>query len=37
MMDHAFPGVISRSAAVTAPGLMVMTVILFMGKVRAPI
>ena len=33
MMDHAFPGVISRSAAVVAPALMVMAVILFMGKV----
>lgn len=33
MMDHAFPGTVSRSAAVVAPGLMVMAVILFMGKV----
>ena len=33
MMSHAFPGVISRQAAVVAPGLMVMAVILFMGKV----
>jgi aquaporin Z len=33
MMSHAFPGAISRSAAVTAPGLMVMGIILFMGKV----
>ena len=33
MMSHAFPGVISRSAAVVAPALMVMGVILFMGKV----
>ena len=33
MMGHAFPGVISRSAAVVAPGLMVMGIILFMGKV----
>ncbi len=33
MMGHAFPGVISRSAAVVAPGLMVMAIILFMGKV----
>jgi aquaporin Z len=33
MMGHAFPGAISRSAAVVAPGLMVMAIILFMGKV----
>jgi aquaporin Z len=33
MMDTAFPGSISRSAAVVAPGLMVMAIILFMGKV----
>ncbi len=33
MMDKAFPGTIGRSAAVVAPGLMVMAVILFMGKV----
>ena len=33
MMDHAFPGTIGRSAAVVAPGLMVMAIILFMGKV----
>src|SRR5579862_6639359 len=33
MMGQAFPGAISRSAAVVAPGLMVMGVILFMGKV----
>lgn len=33
MMDQAFPGTISRSAAVVAPGMMVMAVILFMGKV----
>jgi aquaporin Z len=33
MMDAAFPGSISRSAAVVAPGLMVMAIILFMGKV----
>jgi aquaporin Z len=33
MMGHAFPGVISRDAAVVAPGLMVMAIILFMGKV----
>jgi aquaporin Z len=33
MMNHAFPGVISRQAAVVAPGLMVMAIILFMGKV----
>ena len=33
MMGHAFPGVISRPAAVVAPALMVMAIILFMGKV----
>jgi len=33
IMGRAFPGSISRSAAVVAPGLMVMAVILFMGKV----
>src|SRR5271156_6497288 len=33
MMGQAFPGVIGRSAAVVAPGLMVMGIILFMGKV----
>ena len=33
MMDHAFPGSVSRSAAVVAPALTVMAVILFMGKV----
>jgi aquaporin Z len=33
MMSHAVPGSISRVAAVTAPGLMVMAIILFMGKV----
>src|SRR5208282_5574661 len=33
MMGHAFPGVISHTAAVTAPGLTVMAIILFMGKV----
>ncbi len=33
MMSQAFPGAIGRSAAVVAPGLMVMGVILFMGKV----
>ena len=33
MMGHAFPGVISRTAAVVAPGLMVMAIILFMGKI----
>lgn len=33
MMSQAFPGTISRTAAVIAPGLMVMGVILFMGKV----
>jgi aquaporin Z len=33
MMGHAFPGMISRTAAVVAPALMVMAIILFMGKV----
>jgi len=33
MMSQAFPGQISRTAAVTAPGLMVLAIILFMGKV----
>jgi len=33
MMGHAFPGMISHSAAVVAPGLMVMAIILFMGRV----
>jgi len=33
MMGHAFPGVISHSAAVVAPGLMVLAIILFMGKI----
>lgn len=33
MMAKAFPDTISRAAAVSAPGLMVMAIILFMGKV----
>jgi aquaporin Z len=33
MMSQAFPETISRTAAVVAPGLMVMGIILFMGKV----
>ena len=33
MMSQAFPNTISRTAAVTAPGLMVMAIIMFMGKV----
>ena len=33
MMSQAFPGVIGRSAAVVAPGLMVLAIILFMGKI----
>ena len=33
MMGQAFPNTISRAAAVIAPGLMVMAIILFMGKV----
>src|SRR5580765_7266082 len=33
MMGVAFPDTISRSAEVVAPGLMVLAIILFMGKV----
>jgi aquaporin Z len=33
MMGQAFPHTISRTAAVVAPGVMVMGIILFMGKV----
>jgi len=33
MMDQAFSGAIGRGAAVVAPGLMVLAIILFMGKV----
>jgi aquaporin Z len=33
MMAAAFPGTIGRDAAVVAPGLMVMAIIMFMGKV----
>jgi aquaporin Z len=33
MMSRAFPGVISRGAAVVAPALTVVAIILFMGKV----
>ncbi len=33
MMGQAFPDTISRTAAVVAPGMMVMAIILFMGKV----
>ena len=33
MMSQAFPGAISRTAAVVAPGLMVLGIIMFMGKV----
>jgi aquaporin Z len=33
MMGQAFPQTISRTAAVVAPGLMVLAIILFMGKV----
>jgi aquaporin Z len=33
MVGQAFPNTIGRSAAVVAPGLMVMAIILFMGKV----
>ena len=33
MMGQAFPNTITRTAAVVAPGLMVMAIIMFMGKV----
>jgi aquaporin Z len=33
MMGHAFPNTISRTAAVVAPALTVMAIILFMGKI----
>ncbi|GAA4347991.1 MIP/aquaporin family protein [Microbacterium rhizosphaerae] len=33
MMSQAYPGQITRAAAVVAPGLMVMGIILFMGKI----
>ena len=33
VMGEAFPNTISRTAAVTAPGLMVLAIILFMGRV----
>lgn len=33
MVDRAIPGSVGRAAAVVAPGLMVMAVILFMGRV----
>jgi aquaporin Z len=33
MMGAAFPNTISRAAAVVAPGLMVLGIIMFMGKV----
>jgi aquaporin Z len=33
MMGQAFPGTITRTAAVVAPGLMVMAIIMFMGKI----
>ena len=33
MMSQAFPDTISRTAAVVAPGLMVLGIILFMGKI----
>jgi aquaporin Z len=33
MIDHAFPGSVGRAAAVVAPGMMVLSIILFMGKV----
>jgi aquaporin Z len=33
MMGQAFPNTIARTAAVVAPGLMVVAIILFMGKV----
>ena len=33
MMGAAFPNTISRTAAVVAPGMMVLAIIMFMGKV----
>ncbi|HEY7916071.1 MAG TPA: aquaporin [Acidimicrobiales bacterium] len=33
MMDTAIPGSVDRAAAVVAPGMMVMAIILFMGRV----
>ena len=33
MMGHAFPGVISHGAAVVAPALTVLAIILFMGRI----
>ena len=33
MMGEAFPNTITRTAAVVAPGLMVLAIIMFMGKV----
>lgn len=33
MMGQMFPGSVSREAAVAAPGLMVLAIILFMGRV----
>jgi aquaporin Z len=33
MMGHAFPGTISRSAAVVAPAITVLAIILFMGRI----
>jgi aquaporin Z len=33
MMGHAFPGMISHGAAVVAPALTVLAIILFMGKI----
>ena len=33
MMGHAFPGVVSHTAAVVASALTVMAIILFMGKI----
>ena len=33
IMSQAFPNTISRTAAVVAPGLMVLAIILFMGKI----
>ena len=35
LMGQAFPDTISRTAAVVAPGLMVMAIILFMGRCPA--
>src|SRR5262245_2076640 len=37
MMGQAFPGAISRAAAVVAPGLMVLAVMLLLGEVSGAV